>query len=119
MLLPASLSEQDIIKRIQRDLPENERLFRANSGQGYTGKPVFLKNGVLKLLGYRVFHGMPEGTPDLIGWRSIEITPDMVGQRIAVFYGCEVKATGRLSKAQEKFGEVLTRMGGIFEVIKK
>jgi hypothetical protein len=35
--------------------------------------------------------GLGNGTSDLIGWRSTTITPDMVGQRVAVFVACEVK----------------------------
>ena len=113
------MPESEVIKEILANLGPGERLFRANSGQGYTGKPVFMKNGVLKLLGYRVFRAMPEGFPDLIGWKTITVTPEMVGKQIAVFWGKEVK-TGKLqpTKAQRKFGEVLEKMGGIFEVFR-
>lgn len=31
---------------------------------------------------------------DLIGWRTVTVTPDMVGQRVAIFLSREVKAPG-------------------------
>ena len=63
---------------------------------------------------------MPEGMPDLIGWTETEITPDMVGQRVAIFTGIEIK-TGRQKikpgSDQDKFREIILRMGGRHEVI--
>jgi hypothetical protein len=42
--------------------------------------------------------GLVKATADLIGWRSITITPDMVGTTVAIFASIEVKTpTGRVS----------------------
>ena len=54
------------------------------------------------------------GGADVIGWRSVEITPDMVGQRLAVFVGVEVKTErGRLTGPQRQFLAALSEAGGI------
>lgn len=59
-----------------------QRLWRANSGK-------------VQLITERWLELWPKGTPDLIGFDSIIITPDMVGKRVAVFVGTELKATPR------------------------
>lgn len=75
------------------------RLFRINAGMAWTGKIVHRTATTLTLENPRPFHGAPTGFPDLIGWRSIEVTPDMVGQRIAVLAMLEVKA-GRTATSE-------------------
>jgi hypothetical protein len=110
------IKERDIINERLAGLGENERLFRANSGMGWAGKST-RKGDFLILKNPRPFHGMPEGFPDLVGWTTVEITPDMVGQRLAVFTAEEVKATGKLSPEQERFRDVIERMGGRWRVI--
>jgi hypothetical protein len=53
------------------------------------------------------------GGSDLIGWRQIKITHDMVGLTIAQFTAIEVKsASGRLSQHQEAFIEAVNKAGG-------
>ena len=55
-----------------------------------------------------------KGAGDLIGWRTITITPEMVGQRVAVFTSIEVKsATGRLRPEQRQWMEAVQAAGGI------
>ena len=56
------------------------RLFRNNVGA--------LKDAEGRLIRYGVAN---PGGSDLIGWRSITVTPDMVGQKLAVFLAIEVK----------------------------
>jgi hypothetical protein len=66
-----------------------------------------------------VLHAAPEHWPDLAGWTSVIVTPDMIGQKVAIFTGEEVKAgKDRLSKGQRKFGELIERMGGVFRVVR-
>ena len=80
------------------------RLFRNNVGTGWQGNPPRpLRAGLCK------------GSSDLIGWRSIEITPDMVGQKVAVFLAIECKATkgGRVSVDQQRFIDAVQDAGGI------
>jgi len=57
--------------------------------------------------------GLCEGSSDLIGWRSITITEDMVGQRIAQFVAIEVKnEAGKLRKTQAAFLNTVAEAGG-------
>lgn len=102
------------------NLAENERLFRINAGEGWTGEARFTDDGVIIIRNPRRFHAAPAGWPDLAGWTTIEITPDMVGQRVAVFTGEELK-TGRqrTNPDQERFRAIVERMGGIFRVVRE
>ena len=109
--------ERNIINLRLSTLDADTRLFRINSGMGWAGKAV-RKGDIVIIKNPFPLHAAPEGYPDLSGWTSIVITPDMVGQRVAVWTGEEVKATGRLSVAQERFRDIVERMGGIFRVLK-
>ena len=53
------------------------------------------------------------GTSDLIGWRSVVVTPAMVGQTIAVFAAVEVKDQGRATKHQLNFIAQVQAAGGL------
>ena len=114
--------EKSLTNKRLSELGPHQRRFRINCGVGWVGQdPQFHTAGKTKyitLKNPRPLHAAPEGWPDLAGWDEITITPDMVGKKVAVFVGEEVKATGRLSKMQEKFRDVLVRMGGIFRVIR-
>lgn len=58
--------------------------------------------------------GLVPGSHDLIGWRSVVVTPDMVGTVVAIFSGIEVKnETGRLRPEQINFDRVLKEAGGL------
>lgn len=98
-------AETDIQQRIRLALGTRQdlRLFRNNTGtlpDPRTGRPVQF--------------GLARGSADLIGWRTITITPEMVGQRIAIFLSLEVKTpTGRLTPAQQTWLEVVHKSGGI------
>ena len=80
------------------------RLWRNNSGSlpdPRTGR--YVQFGV----------GSPGGS-DLIGYRKVKITPDMVGTEIAVFAAVEVKtANGRATEQQKAFIEHIRNAGGI------
>jgi hypothetical protein len=104
------------IKEILHDLPANKRLFRINSGLGWVGRVVKRIGDKMILQNPRPLKAAEKGWLDLCGWETVEITPDMVGQKIAVFVFEEVKMTGDLTKEQRKFRDVLTRMGGIFRI---
>jgi hypothetical protein len=79
------------------------RLFRNQVGQlpdPRTGRPVQF--------------GLARGSADLIGWRTITITPDMVGTQLAVFTSIEVKTpTGRIRPEQHAWQRTVTAAGGI------
>ena len=64
--------------------------------------------------GRLVTFGLAKGSADLIGWRTITITPDMVGQRIAVFTSIEVKTErGRIRPEQQAWLGCVQAAGGI------
>lgn len=95
------------------------RIFRNTVGQGWHGQVVEHRGGLLTLRNpRRVTFGLMPGSPDLVGWHTVTITPDMVGQRIARFTGLEVKTgTGRASDGQRHFLNVLREAGGLAEVV--
>lgn len=79
------------------------RVWKAASALGWT---LFRNNIGLAIYpdGSRVQYGLCPGSSDLVGWRTVRITADMVGQDIAQFVGVEVKtATGRLRKEQRNW----------------
>ena len=79
------------------------RLFRNNTGSlpdPRTKRPVQF--------------GLCKGSADLIGWRTVTITPDMVGQQVAVFASIEVKTpTGRLRPEQKTWLDAVQAAGGV------
>ncbi len=109
--------ERDLIRERLLGLGDNERLFRANSGMAWTGEHTRKGNFII-IKNPRPFRGMPEGFGDLVGFESVTVTEEMVGQKFARFVMEEVKATGRLSKAQRRFRDLIVRMGGVFRTIK-
>lgn len=96
-------TEAGLMRRIQLEATRlGARLFRNNVGK--------LKDA----RGQWVAYGLCVGSSDLIGWKSITITPEMVGKRVAVFAANEVKIKNRkLTKEQETFLSVVRREGGI------
>lgn len=63
--------------------------------------------------------GLCVGGSDLIGWTSIQITPEMIGKRLAVFTAIEVKsplASGKKkepSAEQSRFLQAVQSAGGV------
>lgn len=63
--------------------------------------------------------GLCNGSSDLIGWRSIVVTPEMVGKKIAVFAALEVKSkTGRATAGQKNFCQRVKEAGGFAGIVK-
>jgi hypothetical protein len=112
------MSETTIQNKIRLEVGKipGVRLFRNNVGNAYQGIPVTCKpNEPLILKAWRrIQYGLFPGSSDLIGWRSITITPDMVGKTVAVFVSIEVKSeTGRISPAQRNWIGQVCIAGGI------
>lgn len=64
--------------------------------------------------GRRIRAGLATGSPDLIGFKSVYVSPDMIGKRVALFAGVEVKSeSGRLHPEQERFLQMLAEAGAI------
>ena len=101
--MPAAASEQSIQQHIRIACSTGDtRLFRNNTGtlRDQHGRPVQF--------------GLCKGSADLIGYRSITITPDMVGQQVAVFLSIEVKTpTGRIRPEQQAWLDAIQAAGGI------
>lgn len=58
--------------------------------------------------------GLGKGSPDLIGWVSVIITPEMVGRRVAIFVGIETKTpTNSLSSYQQIWLNRLAKDGAV------
>lgn len=97
------MTEQQIQQHIRLALSRGPvRLYRNNTGtlRDQHGRPVNF--------------GLCKGSADLIGWTTRTITPDMVGQQVAVFTSIEVKtATGRLRPEQRQWLEAVQVAGGI------
>lgn len=82
--------------------PHGCRLFRNNCGA--------YKDASGRLVRY----GLVKGSSDLIGLKSITITPDMVGRKLAVFTAIEVKTpTGKPTPEQLHFVNRVKELGGI------
>ena len=63
--------------------------------------------------------GLARGSADLIGFRTVTITPDMVGQRLAVFVSLEVKTpTGRIRPEQANWQRTVSAAGGLAAVVR-
>jgi hypothetical protein len=97
------VTEQQIQQHIRIACSTGDtRLWRNNTGtlRDQHGRPVQF--------------GLARGSADLIGYRSITITPDMVGQQVAVFASIEVKTlTGRIRPEQQQWLDTIQAAGGI------
>lgn len=115
------MPERDIQKQILRDCTTPEiRLFRNNVAVAWVGKlisRIFGDGFGLKvtLSNARPLHaGLIVGSGDLIGWKSLIVTPDMVGQRIAIFASIEVKSLkGVMEQKQKDWRASVAAAGGI------
>jgi len=97
------VTEQQIQQHIRLACGTGDtRLFRNNTGtlRDQNGRPVQF--------------GLCKGSSDLIGWKRVTITPEMVGTQVAVFLSIEVKtATGRLRPEQQQWLDAVQAAGGI------
>jgi VRR-NUC domain len=108
-------SESNIMRSIMLACSRGAvRLFRQNTGQAWVGDVVSRGQDTITLRNYRPLHvGICKGSSDLVGWTSVVITPDMVGQRVAVFSAVECKtAKGRASAEQTNFINAVIQAGG-------
>lgn len=63
--------------------------------------------------GQLVRYGLGNGSADLIGYRQLQITAEMVGQTIAQFVAVEVKRPGgRVTPEQANYLALVERAGG-------
>jgi VRR-NUC domain len=96
------------------ELGEQSRIILALGGTLHIR--VFRNNvGVAKFSnGSVVKYGLATGSADLIGWKSVIITPDMIGSTVAIFLSVECKAPkGKLTDKQTAWLEAVRKAGGI------
>jgi hypothetical protein len=82
--------------------PHGCRLFRNNTG------------AIKDQTGRLVRFGLCKGSSDLIGFKPVTITPEMVGRQVAVFTAIEVKTPdGKPTPEQLHFLNRVKELGGI------
>ena len=92
------------------------RVFRNNVGTGWTGSKIIRnRDGSVTIFDARPLNaGLCKGSSDLIGWRSVEITPDMIGRRVALFLAVEVKGERtQIRPEQRNFIDRVKADGGL------
>jgi len=118
--------ETTIVNNILKDIsPFGVRLFKNVRGVFYTIEGVkALIAAAMSLNPARIKQAaqqlrmttaglLASGASDLIGFTPVVITPEMVGQTLAVFTACEIKtADGRVSKEQADFTNFVRQSGG-------
>jgi hypothetical protein len=113
----------DVNEIINKLLESRPMMFSNPVGSGFVGgkiKHTQSGSGIVVINPRRIKYGLCPGSADYIGWTSIEITPDMVGKKIAVFTSCEIKTENdRLSKEQRTWNKIVRKDGGIAEVWKE
>ena len=103
---------------------EGFRLFRNNVGKGWTGESIYYCEWQEKITvnigdviiraARRIHYGLLKGSGDLIGYKTVKITEDMVGKEIAVFASVEQKVKRRKrTKEQTDWDAQVQRAGGI------
>lgn len=115
------MAEVDLMRRLQkRASSEGARLFRQNTGMAWVGKPervsvahrVMCYPGDVVLRNARPFHAGVTGMSDLGGWSPLMISPDMVGETVAIYTQAEVKEKARPTDEQINFINAVNRAGG-------
>ncbi len=104
--MASSPSEHEIQQRIRLACGRRAvRLWRNNTG------------ALVDQQGHFVRFGLCKGSSDLIGLRSLEITPELVGQRLAQFVALEIKTgSGTVSPEQRAFLRLVQELGGVAAV---
>ena len=118
--------EGAVIARILIDATaKGWRLFRNSVGlawQGRVTEETTLKDKaglplhVVELVGARrINYGLCRGSSDLIGWRPVVITADMIGQTIAQFCAveCKTESYSRTTDDQDNFLREVAASGGL------
>ena len=102
------MSEQELQQRIRLELGHGPvRLWRNNVGA--------LRDPHGRLVTY----GLCKGSSDLIGLRQITISPEHLGQQLAVFTALEIKTKrGRPTAEQLQFLEMVRALGGLAGVVR-
>lgn len=114
------MTESALTRRIQVALTDADtRIWRNQVGQAWQGQVTRNRDGSITIRNPRpVTFGLCEGSSDLIGARSVAVTPEMVGRRVAVFAAVEVKVDGAYTDPkrldmQQQFIQTVRFLGGL------
>jgi VRR-NUC domain len=118
--------ESPLLKKIMLALGTlpGVRSFRNNVALAAAGRIQWIKRtetiklnaGDAVVRNARPLHaGLVKGSGDLIGWKRVTVTPEMVGKDLAVFMSVEVKDgdNGKTSTEQNTWRNVVIDFGGI------
>jgi len=112
------MNEIPIMRRVMYALSSipGVRVFRNNVGVAKYGPAC----KTCKHNSRWVKYGLFEGSSDLIGFKTITITPEMVGKKVAVFVACETKrpAKSSVTPEQDNFISRVKEAGGIAGIVK-
>ena len=122
------MSEKQILNDILIESSERGwRLFRNNTAEGWAGKlfrspmPTSIRlnpGDVVVRSAFPIKAGLCKGSSDLIGWKPVLITPDMVGKTVAIFTAIEVKyGTTITTEEQKNFIDQVNKNGGIGKIV--
>lgn len=115
------MKESEFQKRVMLTLSaRGDTVFRNHVGLGAFGTFDRNPHGVYVHNARVLQCGLHMGSGDLIGWRPVTITQDMVGKTVAVFLSVEVKTRkGRMRPEQKAWMETVNNAGGIAIVEKE
>ena len=111
------MAEAEIQARIQLaigSLP-GVRVFRNSVGTAWSGEILEQTKDSI-LLGHPRFtrYGLCPGSADLVGWRSLLVRPEHVGQHVAQLLSIEVKTSrGKARADQENWMLRVSEAGGL------
>lgn len=108
------MKETNVMRTCMMKVSEdkNKRVFRNNVGVAvaydFKNKKVVEPVRVIE-------YGLCKGSSDLIGWKSVEITQEMIGKRVAIFTAIETKRPNmsKTSEEQNNFIAAVQNAGGI------
>ncbi len=114
MSQPETILLQDIRLAVGK-AAKHARLFRNHAGLFFAGR-VKQRSGTTIILenAQQIHAGLTTGAGDLCGWVSVVVTPEMVGQRVAIFCSPDAKVGKRaLDPDQETWRDNVLNAGGL------
>lgn len=111
------MKEQNIQQLIRLAVSKHTTatMFRNNTFKAMIGQTKRTDKGIHITNPRPIEGGLCVGSSDLIGWTSKTITPEMIGNKVAIFTALEVKKLkgGVVSPEQTKFVNAVLNAGGI------
>lgn len=111
------MAEKSLAANIRIAAPKhNARMFRNQVGTYIMADP---KCWSCQKHGRRISSGFGKDSPDQVGWQTVVVTPEMVGTKVAVFVGMELKTGKRKpTGGQYNWLKVIKDSGGIAGVVR-